>query len=328
MLAYRIRCIFGLMAIALIVRQTNAQTATAPSSPPTMEQLREMYDSGDYRTCLQQVASVMRLSGTAAKMYDKAQLQLLRGETLIALNDPRTAKRVLQDVSKSAPLDVALHARALVALLSKCNGSIYTPRTGDRTPLDISNPEMCKRALATLVADEIGTLKVAVEPALDADDLAPIIKVMPRVLDLNAAERMATGDDPLTRPIGSALGDRARKLINSELAVQAQRILSIEQLANGVYDTGRTVSSERRSRRGGAGDGVVRRGLNSDEREELYKLVEYLNKIEDTVKGAEQMARAAQGNIEAWEEIAAQASQVAERAQVLLDTEGVKTVGK
>ena len=59
-----------------------------------MEQLQEMYDSGDYRTCLQQVATVMRLTGPAAKSYDKDQLQLLRGETLMSLNDPRTANAV------------------------------------------------------------------------------------------------------------------------------------------------------------------------------------------------------------------------------------------
>ena len=96
-----------------------------------------------------------------------------------------------------------------------------------------------------MVGDEIDSVAAAAKPAMEADNLKPIIQVMPRVLDLNAVERLATGDDVQTRPIGAALGVRARKLINSELAVQTQRILGIEQLANGVYDTGRTVSSKR-----------------------------------------------------------------------------------
>jgi len=326
-LAHRISWIFAPIAILLIVRSSNAQTATAPTSPPTMEQLRELYDSGDYRTCIQQVAGVMRLTGAAAKPYDREQLQLLRGETLIALNDPATAKRVLQEASKSSQPDVAIRARGLVALLSKSRGSIYTPRSGGGKPLDISDPENRKRALEAMVTDEIGGLEAAAKPAQSADNLKPIIQIMPRVLDLNAVERLATGEDVRTRPIGAALGERARKLIGSELAAQAQRIQGIEQLANGVYDTGRTASSERQSRRGTVGAGVTRRGLNSDEREELYNLVEYLRQVEDTAKGAERMARMAQGDVAAWEEISAQASRVAENAQAVLDAEGVSTTG-
>ena len=71
-----------------------------PPPLPTMDELREMYESGDYRTAVQQIARVQRLRAPA-EPYDPDALQLLRGQTLLALDDPRSARSVLSRKRRS-----------------------------------------------------------------------------------------------------------------------------------------------------------------------------------------------------------------------------------
>lgn len=297
----------------------------APPTLPTMDELREIYDSGDYRTTLQQVARAMRATGPAADAYDREQLQLLRAQALISSNDPRTAKRVLEEIANSAQPKVATHARGLLALLARSKGTTYTPRTGDRTPLDISDPATRKRALAAVLNDEIDGLAAAAKPALAADDLKLTIELVPKLVDLNAVEKIASDGDERTGPIVTAIGEHARTLIARELTIQEERISGIENMANTIYET------ERRIRPPGAGRGwggtITRRGLTSDERAALYDLVEYLRKIEETAKAAQRAARLADGNVEAWNDIVTQAVKVTAHAMAVLEAEGVKTVG-
>ena len=102
-----------------------------------------MYDAKQYRTCLQQIGRVLQLRGDAARPYDPASLQLLRGECLVQLQDRSTAMLAFSTAEKSPDLQQAAQARAMSLLLSRSPGFIYTPKAAAdaRAAADASNAE-------------------------------------------------------------------------------------------------------------------------------------------------------------------------------------------
>jgi hypothetical protein len=287
-----------------------------------MQDLHAMYDTGDYRAAVQQIARVLRLRGKAAEPYDRDALQLLRGKSLLALDDPRAAKRAFQEAEKSPQNNIAMTAHGLVALLNRCKLSIYKQRTGDHAEINISDPKNLPVALEAVLDDELPAFQSEAAAATKANNLAPSQALIPKLLDLATIEYVASGKYERVGPIGKSIGEHARNLTEAELNSQDQRITAIENLANQVYDTGGYVGG----RRGWwVTGGVTRRGLVSDERESLYDTIQYLGKIEEVAKHAVQIAKAIDGNVDAWSAVAAHATQVKAHAQYVLDAEGIRT---
>ena len=83
--------ILALSSVAIAQQDPAAKNQGAPPPLPTLAELQEMYDTGDYRTAIQQIARVLRLRGAPAEAYDRDAVMLLRGKTLLAMDDPRAA---------------------------------------------------------------------------------------------------------------------------------------------------------------------------------------------------------------------------------------------
>lgn len=324
----RVIPIVVLVFAALAPSAQQAKPAENPGPPPlpTMAELHEMYDSGDYRTAIQQIARVMRLRGAPAEPYDHDELQLLRGQTLLAMDDPRTAKRAFDEARKSAQNEIAMRAHGYFALLNRSKLNVYRKRTGDKSEINIADPKMQIDAFIAVLDDELPSFEKEAAAATKADNLQPAIALVPKLLDLSAIEYAATGKYERVRPIGKQVGEHARDLIENELKMQDQHITATESMANQLIDTGGYVG--RGTRRGGGGwwnSGVTRRGLVSDERENLYQLIEYLEKVEDTAKRGQTVAKAVDGDVAMWDTLVDHAQQVKVHAQSVLDAEGVRT---
>ncbi|MBC8108229.1 MAG: hypothetical protein H7Z14_16705 [Anaerolineae bacterium] len=324
----------AVLALGFLAQAAGAQAqqpvkpAENPGPPPlpTMDELREMYDSGDYRTAVQQIARVLRLRGAPAQPYDRDALQLLRGQTLLALDDPRAAKRSFDEAQKSAQNDIAMKAHGYFALLSRSKMNMYKKRTGDKAEINISDPRLLVDAFTAVLDDELPAFQGEAATAVKANNLQPAIAIVPKLLDLASIEFAATGKYERVQPIGKQVGDHARDLIEKELTMQDQRITGIENMANQLIDTGGYVG--RGTRRGGGGwwnSSVTRRGLVSDERENLYQLIEYLEKVEDSAKRGQTVAKAVEGDVAAWDAVVEHAQQVKAHGQSVLEAEGVRT---
>jgi hypothetical protein len=283
-----------------------------------------MYDGGAYQTAVQQIARVLRLRGDAAKPYDRDALLLLRGKTLLALDDPRAAKRAFEEAQTSVENDIALTAHGYVTLLNHSKLSIYTPPAGQQ-PIDLVDPSKQPEAFAAVLNSELPAFETAAAAAAKADNLSPAIALVPKLLDLASVEYAATAKVERVQPIAKQVGAHARDLIAQELAAQDQKITAIEKMANQLIDTGGYVGRRRHGRGWWWNNDVTRRGLVSDERENLYQLVQYLQKIEDTTKRGQTIAKAIHGEVAAWDALAEQAELVKNHAQYVLDAEGVRT---
>jgi hypothetical protein len=166
--------------------------------------------------------------------------------------------------------------------------------------------------------DELPAFEKDATAAVKADNLNPAIALVPQLLDLAGVEFAATGKCERVRPIARQVGDHARGLIGKELIAQEQKISAIERMAEQAIEVGR--------RRGGRWNDTIRRGLDSNERAALYDQVDYLVKVEDTVKRGLSIATAVKGETGPWDALLQQATQVKTHAQYVLDAEGVHTV--
>ena len=210
-------------------------------------------------------------------------------------------------------------AHGYFTLLAKSKLSIYTKRSGgENAQINIADPKKQPEAFNALLDDELPRFEKEAAAAAKAENLNPAIGLVPQILDLAGVEFAATGQCERVRPMAKQVGEHARSLIGKELAAQEQKINAIERMAEQTIEVGR--------RRGGRFNDTIRRGLDSTERSDLYDLVEYLVKVEDTVKRGLSIAQAVKGETAPWDALLQQATQVKTHAQYVLDAEGVHTV--
>jgi hypothetical protein len=310
--------------------------ATAPVAParagdpepqlPTMADLKEMYDAGAYRTCLQQVSRLMQLRSDNANAVNRDQLLLLRGQCLLAMDDAPSALRSLDQAKDATDLEVSTHARALAALIRRSPGLRYVPKShdaGSTIPADginIADPKTRKDAFRALMHDEFNSFQADARKAIAANNLEPTIALVPQLVELSTAERVATGSNERMKPISMQVGEHARDLIGKELEVQDKKITNIEKYANQLLNTG-----------GGGGGGqwwgggITRQGLNSEQRQSLYDLIQYLQRIVDTSQNARKVAASVGGDVQAWDAVVTRSQAVRDHAQQVLDAEGYRS---
>ena len=307
-----------------------AFAAPKTSDPlPTPKDLRDMHDAGQYRMCLQQIARLMRAGGTPntsqeAKALERFDLLLLRGDCLIHLEDPATAKLAYAAVKDSPDPKQSQEARAMLLLLNRSVKISYTPKTpagaadsgapnGDN--INITAHDRRARALRALLADELAASQPEFDKAKSAESLQPIIAALPRLYDLYAVEKTATaGMDTFMRPILMAIGERARTLIAHELQAMEERIAAIEKRADQeVGWVGPGV--------GWWAGGTTRRGLYTDDRNELRDLHEYLEKIADTTQLGRRAALSFGADGTTWDPLIDRAARAVRYSQEVMDAE-------
>jgi hypothetical protein len=318
-------------AVLLLVSICWSAAAAAPNKDaplPTSKDLRDMHDAGQYRTCLQQIARLMRAGGTPntsadAKALERFDLLLLRGDCLIHLEDPATAKLAYAAVKDSPDPKQSQEARATLLLLTRSVKVVYTPKTpaaaadsgtaaGDG--INITAHDRRTRALRALLDDELAASQPEFDKARSADNLQPIAAALPKLYDLYAVEKTATGTDTFMRPILMAIGERARTLIANELQAMEERIAAIEKRADQQLDwVGPGI--------GWWAGGTTRRGLYTDDRNELRDLNEYLTKIADTTQLGRRAAISFGADGTQWDPLIERAGRDVRYSQEVMDAE-------
>jgi hypothetical protein len=136
-----------------------------------------------------------------------------------------------------------------------------------------------------------------------------MIDLMPDVGALMALEFGATGGLEQMTPVIQSLGERSRELIGRELDRLAMRVNTIEDAANEMYFHDNT--------------GIpTRRGLHSDEAEELLKMQDYLEQITQASEEGRRINRRLGGTGESWDEVLLRASEIRSRARAVVNSQG------
>ncbi|MGB7160304.1 MAG: hypothetical protein WBD40_19710, partial [Tepidisphaeraceae bacterium] len=261
-------------------------------------EIRKLHEAGDYRTALQEAARAIRW-GEEPKGNDKFELQLIRGDCLLNLEDHPSALIAYEAAAKSPDVNVATEARGTAFLIRHSQDMKYTPKQGG-DPISIADNASRKRAASALLTDQLAADRRELEAALKAQTLEPILKVVQPILTLRALEFVATGQGTETASLAQPIGERARDLIDAELRRIDNRTRQLQTLANQIPDDG------------------TRRGLFSKDRNELRGSVAYLERILETSKQAEHLAQLSGGTPEKWAQTIADTQNVLQHATNVL----------
>jgi hypothetical protein len=305
--------ILAVLATALWLASAAGAGEADEKRLPTPTELRQMRDAGHYRICLQQIARALRLAD-AGKDYDHYDLLLLRGDCLLHLNDPATAQLAYAAAAKSPVAEQAREGRATVLLLRLSTKLRYVPQGGGDAGegIDLTTREGRISALRALLKDELRANEADFRRLTITDDIALIREALPKLADLYAVERTATGGDTTLRPILEAIARRARTLIERELDLNEQSVAVIAGKAGTAV--------------GSAGDRwwwgrSARRGLYTSDRRKLRDLIDYVQRVEDTARLGQQVAASFDGDATVWDPLITRASKAVRYAQDVLDAE-------
>jgi hypothetical protein len=270
--------------------------------------VRGLVDAGQYREALKQISQ--HLGANTARdtpaSPDRYELLCLKGESLLHLDDRRLAGAAFEQAARAAPDPrMAATPRAMALLIKKSAGNRYKPKGGSATGIDIVAPDSRREALAAMLADMSSSLKPTIEQALRGKSLPPMMEVLPSVFDLAAVEYASTGTADQSRTILTEFGGHARELMETELRRVRLRIDGLDEAANSLALTS---------------DQLGRRGLHTNERNELRDLAAYAQQIADSARKVRADVRQlGLEPSERWEAIVAEAVDGAEMARAVLD---------
>lgn len=280
--------------------------ADGAGQTPALQQAREHLKAGRHQQALAEISRGLRAPEVSEA--DQFAMLMLRGETLVALKSPQYAAEAFRDAAEatSDPEDRA-RARASAVLVRRSRGLAYTPTSpAGSKPIDIVDPDSRQKAMAALLDDTRRAMAPKVREAAKADTLPPIYELLTGLGDMAAVELASTGTLEQTGPLLQALGERARSLIARELRQLDRRVETTLSRAGEVEVL--------------VGPNIGRRGLHTQDREQLQQLVPYLEQIAAAAREGRGVADrfGNQQVVEQWEDLVLEADEMAARVEAAL----------
>ncbi len=288
------------LCLSLLACILTGASVHAQGTAPTPDQIQKLMEAKSWTPALRAIGQIMP-SANGAASANRYPLLMMRGECLVQLKDTQSAVIAFdQALAATTLLSETEAARAMSLLLRKSRGGFYTPITGDnRTPLDLTDQDACKRAMAALFADELPAAVSRVQEAATAQTLPPITNMLPTLRDLHALEQVGTGDDKQTLALVQPLGDRIYNLIDAELTRVNAKVQSIQRAAARNMNLGSgTLTIVNGTLQALPDAGAT--GLSSDDRQQLRDTITYLNSIGLTCEDLTALAQHYDRDGERW----------------------------
>src|SRR5688572_23191763 len=147
----------GLCALLMLTMPTRVAAQTRPAdSPPSPDELRQMFDARQYRDVVRHVVKLLQLKGEASAAYDRHEVLLLKAEAHLHLGDAEPAAKAFEEAAAVAPDEaVAASARATALLARRAKQNVYVPKApssavGAGEGLSLLDPVARKLALRAL----------------------------------------------------------------------------------------------------------------------------------------------------------------------------------
>ena len=119
----------GTMILLIIATRALAQTRPGEPPPPSMDELRRMFDAQQYQDVVRHVVKVLSLKESPAG-YDRHELLRLKAESHLRLGDAEPAAKSFDDAAVVAKDEATAALDRATALLSRrARQNIYKPKT-------------------------------------------------------------------------------------------------------------------------------------------------------------------------------------------------------
>ena len=305
----------ALLMLLLVLPPASGLSLAPPDVAPTADEIRALYDKGEYNEALKQLSRVLALKGKAAEGVDRYELLMLRAESHLRLKATGAALPALEEAAQVATdPEAAAKARALAILVRRSKNLQYTPKGGGGKggggagPIDITDAERRPEAFEALYEGERAAAQPKVAAAEKGKTLPPIAAAMKAVVPLRDLELAATGKDEETADTLKELVERAHTLMAKGLDDMAKRTERISERANELvdYTVRRNGRTEVRTRR---------RGLDNRETRELKEVVQTCGKV---IESCKELAEGFAEDDEPFVDLEDQARDVGERAHDVL----------
>ena len=180
-------------------------------------------------------------------------------------------------------------AKADALVTERSSMGKFTPRFGSsKEAIDIVPMDSRREAMKAYQAELWSQNKSQIDSALSSTTLPAIEKVFIPLSNMYFLEMAATGDAPETGKVMRDLGQHTYDLMHAEVNRYSTRIDYLTQAANS-------------STNGDGNWGGVRRGLFSNERDELKNAASYLVKLRDRATEYRGIASKLGGNEQKWD---------------------------
>lgn len=287
-----------------LIRLIGAMAIANAAWAVTVKELNETFTSGDYAKVVLDADRTLTDQGTSLSDEEAYGLIMLKAEALLRQGNAAAAAREFVNAGRAATdIQQLAWARASAIVVRRSNTKTFTPRTGDKTPIDILNPDTRKQAFLALYKDMLPEVNRRQETAMRANTLPALEDAVLPVADATFLEIAATGASKEMGPALKGIGERARKLISEDI-IRVQRQVSILDRIASQYD----------------GWGGSLRGLTSRERDELRTTQAYVDRVLERVRAYRLAASRLTNDLQDWDRLELQVVALQTDIQTMLST--------
>lgn len=270
----------------------------------TIKELNDTFSAGDYGTVIIEAdktltdpAITLSADDTYGLMMLKAEALLRQGSATASSREFTAAARMASDVQQLA------WARASALIARRSNAKTFTPRTGDKEPIDILNPDSRKKAFAALLRDTLPEAQRRHQAAMRATALQSLEDAVVPVADCAFLELAATGSSKEAGDLLKSLGEQTRKLISEDVLRIQRQVSQMDRVANS-YDI----------------YGGANRGITTRQKDELRSLLGYLDRVLERVRSYRQASVRVAGDTKDWDSLELQLVALQTDVQAILNT--------
>jgi len=278
----------------------------------SVAEVRQAFDAADYRGALRKASQALALKMTPLSPDERYAVLMLRGESLLRLNERAYSIDAFDAASRAAgrkQIKKAAVAKANAVIIARAQGTLYKPTHGGGVmdAIDIVNPKSRWTAMRAAFDDLTAENLSRITRALENDTLPPMLDLVPALADMYVLES-ATDQPRQTSQVLKKFGAHARTLMQAEMIRIASRMDVLNDQASSWVGTDT-----------GYGSHLDRRGLHSDERHELADLISYTGRILEAAQRARQLTLSFGFPGENWDPVIADAATLIERGAEILD---------
>lgn len=252
----------------------------------TLQEIKVAFDQKEYPIAIKEADRTL-IADASLTDSDIYQIMMLKAESMLRVGNRVNAAQSFSAAARVAPtLAQIAWARSTRLLLDRTSGVGYIPRSSaDKQPIDVVDTASRKHAF-TLLADDLRPGAVRqYENAMRATTLPQLEDAILPVSDVALLEIAGGGESKPTLTMLNSLGKHAQQLIAEDTISTQRQISHLDRVAAAYEDYSV----------GG------RRGISSPERDQLYALRSYLDRVNERVRTYRDVAVRLGGDTSNWD---------------------------
>jgi len=297
-------------AVPLLVAVMVPAMTCSAAEGPTLAAAQADYAAGEYRVCLQKVATLLTGDAAKAGSAQRYDLFMLRGEALLKMNQAGLAADAFDSASRvvrtQEDLKRTAAARATALLVRASPGLKYTPAAGGAA-IEIIPTESRAKAIEALSKDRLAILRPQVAEGIKSNTIDVLTGLLPAWTDAYALELTAHGTAaPESLALGKSVGQHARELLTAELTRLDEQVEHLAALATSPAESAT------------ANEALRPRGLSEKDMQDLKGAIGALEKVNSVALEGRRINVRLGGDPGAWDAILSRASDCEQRAKEAL----------